>query len=1065
VSAVLGLLWALDQVGVEAAEPRPIYADWVIRGGLVIDGTGQPGRRADVAIRGDRIVAVGTFEVEEAAKVIAAAGKVVAPGFIDLHTHSDGPILEPKTRGNRNYQAQGVTTVVTGNCGGGPIDIKAFLAKVETRGVGTNVIALVPQGSVRRSVLGNAEVKADAKALERMKRIVAQGMEAGAWGISTGLIYLPGRYADTAELIALAKVVAAFGGLYASHIRDEGEDLLAAIDEAITIGRAAGLPTHISHLKASGRANWGQVVPACERIKQARASGQAVTADQYPYIASSTQLGAMVVPHWARQGTPKDFARLADDPQEGPRLRREIETDLEKRGGAGSIRIARYKAQPSWAGLDLEAIARKVRTTPLDIILDIERHGGAQAISFAMSEEDVRFVMHQPFVATASDGSAHVPGGDDRPHPRSYGTFPRKLRYALEEHVLPLEQAIHSCTGLPAEILRLPDRGTIRAGNFADLVIFDPETFRDRATFDNPTQYAKGVEYLFVNGQAVIADGRFQDILPGRALRLNKDGPADLILKVARIWTGDPDHPWAEALAARAGRIVAIGDAAEIERFRGPKTKVVERPHEFAIPGLIDAHGHIAELGATLFEIDLRGVDSLEEITRKVKAWIEAHPGTSWIFGRNWDQSLWPGGAFPTAAVLDAVAPDRPVWLRRVDGHAGWANSEAMRRARVTKETKAPSDGQLLRDSNGQLTGVFIDGAMGLIGRAIPPLSRDELAQRLLAAQDLILKSGLTCVHDASLSVSEVEAFRALDRDGKLKLRVYGMATPPEGGEVAFVSTPPRAAQPGERFELRAIKLFMDGAMGSRGGLLFEPYSDDPGNVGLMLIQPEVLEATTTAALRHGWQVCTHAIGDKANALVLTAYAAARKAVPEAKDPRLRIEHAQVVRKSDVARFKELGVIASMQPSHASDDMRWADARLGPERVLDAYAWRWFLDAKVPLAFGSDFPVEVVNPFWGIYAALTRQDEKGQPPNGWHPDQKMTLDETLRAFTAGAAYAAFAEDRLGTLTLGHRADVTVIDRDLFRASPAEVLKAKATMTIIEGEMVFGEEPRESPPRS
>ena len=265
---------------------------------------------------------------------------------------------------------------------------------------------------------------------------------------------------------------------------------------------------------------------------------------------------------------------------------------------------------------------------------------------------------------------------------------------------------------------------------------------------------------------------------------------------------------------------------------------------------------------------------------------------------------------------------------------------------------------------------------------------------------------------------------------------------------------PPLPHKPNARFEMRAVKFFADGAMGSRGGLLFEPYSDDPGNKGLLLMAPDRLEAATTEALKHGWQVATHAIGDRANALVLDAYAAARKAVPEAKDPRLRIEHAQVVRKADVSRFADLGVIASMQPSHASDDMRWADARLGPGRVDGAYAWRWFLDANVRLAFGSDFPVEVVNPFYGIYAAITREDEGGQPPGGWHPDQRLSLEETLRAFTTGSAYAAFAEDRLGVVKTGMRADLTVVDRDLFRANPKEILETKVLMTVVDGDVVY-----------
>jgi predicted amidohydrolase YtcJ len=1041
-----------------AAEPEkargPVAADVVLQGGTVIDGTGAPRRQADVAIRGDRIVAVGTFPIDPKTRVIDASAWIVAPGFIDLHSHSDRVILKPATRENLNFQAQGVTTIVTGNCGHGVLDVGKMLDEIDKEGAGTNVIHLVPVGEVRASVLGNAERKPTAAELARMEALVERGMNAGAWGIATGLIYMPDRYAETPELIALAKVAARHGGIYASHIRNEGSGLLDAIDEAIAIGREARLPVHISHLKASGKESWGLTKPACERIIEARKGGQAVSADQYPYIASSTSLAAMVVPHWALQGNAQDFAEIAADPEEGARLRREIQADLDTRDQGATIRIARYEPKPSRVGRNLVEIARAEGTTPLDVVIDIQKHGGAQAISFGMNEDEVREVMRHEFVATASDGSAHVPNSGDQPHPRAYGTFPRKIRYALDEKILTLEQAIRSASGWPAEILHLPDRGVIRPGAFADLVVFDPKTFRDAATFDHPTRYAPGVAYLFVNGVGVIADGKPEKKLPGRALRLNRDGPADLILKLGRIWTGDSERPWAEALAARSGEIIAVGSAEEVALYQGPRTRLVENSKAFATPGLIDAHVHLSELGAGQEEIDLRGVDRLDEVARRVKARIEASPGDSWITGQSWDQSLWPGGQFPTASVLDAVAPNRPVWLRRVDGHAGWANSEALRRAGITGETKAPDDGQILRDKDGRPTGVFIDGAMSLVARAIPAATRSDLARRILAGQALALKSGLTGVHDAGVSRREDEAYRELDRAGKLKLRVYGMGLPSAGGEVAYVSHPPIPARPGARYVQRAIKLFIDGAMGSRGGLLFEDYSDDPGNKGLLLLDPKVLEETTATALRHGWQVATHAIGDRGNALVLDAFEAARQAVPDAEDPRLRVEHAQVVRKADIPRFVALKVIASMQPSHAIDDMRWADARLGPGRVDGAYAWRWFLDAGVPLAFGSDFPVEIPSPFYGIYAALTREDAKGNPTGGWHPDQKMTLEQTLRAFTAGSAFAAFDEDRLGVLKPGMRADMTVVDRDLFRVSPLEVLGANVLLTVVDGEVAY-----------
>ncbi len=1041
----------------EKARSR-VAADVVLKGGTLIDGTGTPPRPADVAVKGGRIVAVGSFECDPNVRVIDVSSLCVAPGFIDLHNHSDSEITRPKTRLNANYLTQGVTTIVTGNCGKGVLDVAKYLATIDEQGAGTNVVHLVPHGTLRAAVLGNAERAPSPSELDRMKRLLDQGLEAGAWGFSTGLIYVPSRYADRSELIELAKVTRLRGGLYASHIRNEGTKLLESIDEAIAVGQGSGVPVHISHLKASGKDAWGTVGAALARIANARKAGQAVTADQYPYIASSTNLAAMVVPHWAIQGSAQDFARIASDTVRGAALRREIQQALDARDGGSSVRIARYTPRPDWAGLDLIAIAEREKTTSLEIVLQIQRRGGAQAISFGMCEPDVREVMRSDFVATASDGGAHLPGRGDRPHPRSYGTFPRKIRYALDENVLSLEQAIRSCSGWPAAILGLPDRGLIRQGAAADIVVFDPRTFRDAATFDDPTRYAPGVQYLFVNGALLIAQGKLQveassqAKLPGRALRLNRDGPADLIVSAKRIWTGDPARPWAEALAARGGAIAALGTRADIMAYRGPSTRVIDQPGAFALPGLIDAHGHMEALGASHDDIDLRGVAPSAEIARRVKERIDASPGDSWITGRNWDQSLWPGGEFPTAAVLDAVARARPVWLKRVDGHAGWANSEAMRRAKVTRDSQAPKSGQIIRDATGMPTGVFVDGAMSLVEKAVPGPSRDDVKRRLLTAQRLVLEAGLTGVHDAGISRRVAEIYRELDHAGQLVVRIYGMASPLSGDEASFVSQPPQAALPGARFELRAIKLFIDGAMGSRGALLFEPYHDDPMNSGLLLLDPKRLEAATKAALAHGWQVCTHAIGDRGNALVLDAYASAKKAVPPVRDPRLRIEHAQVVRKDDLARFAELGVIASMQPSHASDDMRWADARLGPGRVDGAYAWRWFINAKVPLAYGSDCPVEIVNPFWGIYAGITRQDPNGKPDGGWHPDQVLTLEETLRAFTAGAAYAAFAEDRLGVLKAGFRADITIVDRNLFEVKPRELLATRVLHTIVEGKV-------------
>ncbi len=496
-----------------------VEADVVLRGATLHDGSGKPGQKGDLAIKGDRIVAVGAFKTAGKPQVIEADGLIVAPGFIDLHTHSDTALTQPATRSNLNYLLQGVTTVITGNCGSGPTDVAAYFKTLEKNGVGSNVIHQVPHNSIRQKVTGNTNRAPTAKELRQLEELVDQGMKDGAWGLSTGLIYNPGTYSKTDELIALAKIAARHGGFYASHIRDEGTGLLAAIEEALTIGRDAGLPVHISHMKASGRKSWGKAADAIALVAQARANGQQVTADQYPYPASSTSLSATVVPAVFREGSRKDFLARLDDAEQGPRVRKAIENSLAGHSDGQSLRIAQYGPKPAWQGKDIAAIAKQEKKSALDIVLEIERQGGAQIVNFGMSEEDVRLIMKQDFVATASDGGARVPG-DSVPHPRSYGTFPRKIgRFAIEEKTVPLEHAIRSASGLPADILRLPERGYLKAGYFADLVVFDPKTYRDPATYEKPHQYATGVRYLFVNGVAVVRDGKYTGALAGKVLR------------------------------------------------------------------------------------------------------------------------------------------------------------------------------------------------------------------------------------------------------------------------------------------------------------------------------------------------------------------------------------------------------------------------------------------------------------------------------------------------------------------------------------------------------------------
>jgi N-acyl-D-amino-acid deacylase len=507
----------LAVVRLNAAEP--LQADLVLRGGTLFEGNGSPGQVGDVAIRGDRIVGVGKFEVKSADRVIDCTGLYVSPGFIDLHTHSDDQVVSSTSRACVNYVIQGCTTSVTGNRGSGPLDVAAFYAKVNLAGAGTNVAHLLTQGSLREQVVGNVDRKPTADELAKMKALAEKAMRDGAWGMSTGLIYVPSVYADTSELIEIATVVGSYGGIYASHIRGEGTELLAAVSEAMQIGQTAKCPVHLSHFKSSGSENWGLIRQATALIEAARKEGRLVTADQYPYTASSTSLEATLFPTWARSGGSKELIARMTDAEVGPRLRKDVQASIDHAAGGEAVVIARFKPRQDWVGKSVKQIAEQEQKSPLEIAYEVVKLGGAAVVNFSMSEEDVRFAMQLPWVATASDGRAYLPG-PDRPHPRSYGTFARKIgRYALADKVLSVEQAIRSASGLPADIIGFTDRGYLKEGFAADVVVFDPAKYLDTATFDEPHHYATGVHYVFVNGTPAVHEGQPTGALAGKALK------------------------------------------------------------------------------------------------------------------------------------------------------------------------------------------------------------------------------------------------------------------------------------------------------------------------------------------------------------------------------------------------------------------------------------------------------------------------------------------------------------------------------------------------------------------
>lgn len=534
---------------------------------------------------------------------------------------------------------------------------------------------------------------------------------------------------------------------------------------------------------------------------------------------------------------------------------------------------------------------------------------------------------------------------------------------------------------------------------------------------------------------------------------------ADLLVTNGKILTsadapsGTARPTFAQAALIHDGAFVAVGTDQEIKaeaKRLHLHAKTVDLHGRFALPGLTDAHGHVSSLGFSLIRLKLHGMTSPGEIAKLVAAETRRRKPGEWILGRGWDQNVWEKKEFPDRHILDMVAPDNPVWLTRVDGHAAWANSKAIESAGVTKETKDPEGGRIVRGADGSPSGVFIDNAVELVAAKVPTPTHEQRKEAIVRAAKECARLGLTCVHDPGIGLGDLAAYEELANAGKLPIRVRAMLS-------ADLAKDPEKNMPRQKvttgdgwFRVFGVKAYADGALGSRGAALLTPYADDPKNTGLLVTQPEELAAIARTCFERGYQMCTHAIGDRGNRIVLDTYEKAAGGPEKLKDRRFRIEHAQVVSLDDIPRFGADGVIASMQPTHCTSDMAWAPDRLGVERVKGAYAWRRMLNAGARLCFGSDFPIEEPNPLLGIYAAVTTQDVHGNPAAGYRPEEKMTIYEAIHGFTDWAAYAVFEEKTYGRLEVGMKGDLSVFDRDLTAVPPSEIPRAECLLTVVGG---------------
>ena len=535
--------------------------------------------------------------------------------------------------------------------------------------------------------------------------------------------------------------------------------------------------------------------------------------------------------------------------------------------------------------------------------------------------------------------------------------------------------------------------------------------------------------------------------------------PADVVFVNGNVYTVNEKQPRAEAIAVKGDRIVFVGSNANAKRFQGAGTRVIDLHGETVVPGMTDAHYHFIGVGQREMNLNLDGITNLEDFLAKVKERVDRTKPEEWVTGRGWIETFWKPPVFPTRWDLDKISPNNPVFLTRADGHGAVANSAALKIGGVTKESKDPFGGQILRDKQtGEPVGMLLDNAQGFVSRHIPAPTQAEIQQAIILANKRSIELGLTQIQDPGGSYRDVDLYKKLYGEGKLKLRIYKAVYGPGPEAKRLLSEGPIIEAFGNRFNLRTIKVVSDGALGSRGAALLAPYSDTPDSSGFLRVKEEDLLPMLKEALQKGIQVQTHAIGDYANRFILDEYEKALNAVPKSErkiaEPRWRDEHSQIVNPIDIPRFAKLGIIPSMQASHAIGDLHFAPSRLGMKRLEGAYAWQSFIKSGVIVPGGSDAPVERGEPMIEFYAAVARKDIRGFSGEGWHPEEKVTREQALKMLTIWPAHAAFEENVRGSIEVGKLADLTILSADIMKIPEMEILKTHCVMTVIGGEVVY-----------